>query len=371
MASRGRISLVEEGQRIVLPIERINLKAVVLTKYGRLEWREIAKPDVGPGEVLLRVRYAGICGTDMHIFCGEMDGRTHLPMVPGHEFAGEIVELGQDVTGFQIGDRAVVDPIYWCGVCPACLRGHYPGCTSLKLKGIDTDGGFAEFAVVNDFMLFPVPETISDAHAALIEVLAIGFHALKRANLNAADSVLIWGAGRIGQCILQAVKTRTNAPVFIVDVLDSRLEIAKKSNPEIVTINSKREDPLQVIRETNRFGVDVAFEAVGHAVEVRGRPHPLRGCIQAIRGGGTVCALGLGDEPAPLLMKELIWKEGTIVASRVTHGEFEEAIQNLAKGKLNPDLLISAEYPASQAQQAFEDLVQHPEKHLKVLLNFS
>lgn len=348
------------------------MKAVTLSKYGQLELLEQPRPFADSHEVLLRVSYAGICGTDMHIFAGEMHGRTRLPLIPGHEFAGTIVEIGAEVDKYNVGDRVAVDPIYWCGSCPACLLGHFPGCSSLKLKGIDANGGFAEYVVVDDFMLYPIPDAISDRNAALIEVYAIGFHAMKRSKLKDSDSVLIWGAGRIGQSILQTVMTRPGtAPVFLVDVLDTRLKIAKDAYPDIVTLNPLNEDPLERMRETCQYGVDVSFEAVGHAREIEGSPNPLRGCVQAIRGGGTVCALGLADETTPLLMKELIWKEAQIIASRVTHGEFDKAIEQLAAGNLKPELLISAEYPAGEAQRAFEELQVNPEKYLKVLLRMN
>jgi threonine dehydrogenase-like Zn-dependent dehydrogenase len=118
-------------------------------------------------------------------------------------------------------------------------------------------------------------------------------------------------------------------------------------------------------------GVDIAFEAVGHAVEIPGRHHPLRECIGGIRGAGTVCTLGLGNDPIPILPKELIWKEGRLLTSRVSHGEFQDTIDHMAAGQLNPDAMISAQISASRAQEAFESLENEPEKHLKILLRVS
>jgi len=128
-------------------------------------------------------------------------------------------------------------------------------------------------------------------------------------------------------------------------------------------------NPVAVIRETTKGeGVDVAFEAVGHASELKDRSHPVRACIQAIRGAGIVCVLGLADDPAPIVMKELIWKEAKIISSRVSHGEFAEAIEQLANGALSPDILITAVEPLSNIQAVFEQLDQQPEDHLKILL---
>ncbi len=118
------------------------MKAAVLTEYGKITWMETEMPEIKETEVLVKVSYAGICGTDQHIFSGEFHPRTHVPFIPGHEFAGTIVETGQAVHNYKAGDRVTVDPIIWCGKCPACLIGHYPACTSLKLIGVDMNGGF-------------------------------------------------------------------------------------------------------------------------------------------------------------------------------------------------------------------------------------
>ncbi len=345
------------------------MHAAVLTRYGMIEWKERPVPAIGPMDVLIRVSYGGICGTDQHIYRGEFKGRSPVPMIQGHEFAGTIAGIGKNVKDYAIGDRVAVDPIFWCGRCAACQTGQFPACSSLKLVGVDVEGGFAEYAAVKEFMLYKIPESISDRHAALVEILSIGFHAIRRAGLKQSDTAAIWGTGRVGQVILRACRTVTPNALFVVDVLPGRLEKAKKAYPDIVAVDASKEDPVEAIRvATQGRGVDVAFEAVGHAAAVPGRFEPVRACIKAIRGGGTVAVLGMADDPTELVMKELILKEAKIVASRVTHGEFKTAIENLAKGGLHPDELVSAEMPASQAQDAFQMLEREPEKHLKVLL---
>ncbi len=349
------------------------MKAAVLTEYRKFEWKEdVPVPKMEDNEVLVRVEYAGICGSDMHIFNGDFEPRTTVPMIPGHEFAGIVHDAGKNVQKFSKGERVVVDPIIWCGECAACQIGHYPACTSLKLLGVDMNGGFGEYINVKEHMLFKVSESVSARDAALVEIYSIGFHACNRANVQDGDTVAIWGTGRVGQSILQAVKTKTKNTVFCVDIVTSRLENAKKAYPDIVTINLMEENPFQIIKDkTDGRGTDIAFEAVGHAMDVPNCPNPIRGCVQSIRGAGTVCVLGLGDDPSPVLFKELIWKEAKIVASRVSHGEFEEAVRHLEKGDLNPDSLISKEMDGKEAQAAFEMVEASPEKYLKVLLKIS
>lgn len=347
------------------------MNAAVLTAYRKVEWKSVDIPVISGNEVLIKVSYACICGSDQHVFLGEFHPRTHLPLIQGHEFAGIVVETGPEVKNHKPGDRVAVDPIIWCGHCPACLRHHYPACTTLKLVGIDLDGGFSEYMKVPETMLYKVTDKISDEHAALVEVLSIGFHACNRAKVKAGDRVVIWGAGKVGQSILQALRTKTQNTVIMVDILDERLAIAKNAYSDIQIINAVKENAVEKIKDiTGGEGVDIAFEAVGHTKELPGVPNPVRGCIQAIRGGGTVCVLGLSSEPSPIVMKELIWKEGIIMTSRVSHGEFAETIDNLNRGTLKPGSLVTDIIHPSETQKAFEMLENEPHKHLKILLKF-
>jgi threonine dehydrogenase-like Zn-dependent dehydrogenase len=348
------------------------MKAAVLTRYKNVEWKEVDIPSISGNEVLVKVGYACICGSDQHVWLGEFHPRNPLPLIQGHEFAGTIVETGPEVKDFRTGDRVAVDPIMWCGKCPACLRHHYPACTSLKLVGIDLDGGFSEYMKVPETMLYRVTDNISDKHAALVEVLSIGFHACKRAKVSEGARIVIWGAGKVGQSILQAARTKTKNTLIMVDILDERLVIAKNAYPDIEIINAAKINAVERIKEiTGGEGVDIAFEAVGHYKDIPGGVNPVRGCIQAIRGAGLVCVLGLSSEPSPIVMKELIFKEGIIMTSRVSHGEFAETIDNMNRGLLKPDAIVTDILHPSMTQKGFEMLEDEPRKHLKIMLKFA
>jgi len=348
------------------------MKAAVLTEYNQVEWKDVEKSVCKAGEVLIQVTYASICGSDQHIYKGDFHPRTRIPMIMGHEFTGIIVEVGEGVTGFNTGEKVAPDPIIWCGECPACMRGHYPACTSLKLIGIDSDGGFTQYISLPPSMLYKVPESVPDEHAALVELLSIGFHAKNKAGVKKNDVVAIWGSGKVGLAILGAVRTVTDGTVYMIDILDKRLSVGSEHYEHVIPINASNEDPVERInKETMGKGVDIAFEAVGHAQEIENVVNPVRGCVQIIKGAGTVCVLGLGNEPSSVLLRELIWKEGRIVSSRVSHGEFAETIEHLTKGTLKPEALISGTLPASQAQKGFELLENNPEDNLKILLDFS
>jgi threonine dehydrogenase-like Zn-dependent dehydrogenase len=347
------------------------MKASVLTQYGQLEWKEMDKPGCPADQVLVKVSFGCICGSDEHIFKGEFQPRTKVPMIMGHEFGGTIEEVGADVKGFEVGEKVAPDPIIWCGECPACLIGHYPACTSLKIIGVDLNGGFTQYITLPPSMLYKVPPQIPDEHVALVEVLGIGCHAKNRAGVKQDDTIVIWGSGKVGLCVLQAVRTVTDNTIYMVDILPERLALAEKHYDNVITIDGNKEDPVKVIMEkTNGKGVDVAFEVVGHPHKVPGLVDPVRGCIQSIRGAGTVCVLGLGADTSPVLFKELIWKEAKIVASRVSHGEFAEVIDHLVHNRLKPDMLITRTLNGADAQSGFDMLASNPAENVKILLDF-
>jgi len=219
-------------------------------------------------------------------------------------------------------------------------------------------------------MLFKAPEQVPEEHLALTEIYGIGFHACNRAGVIPGDSLAIWGAGRVGQVILQAARTITDAPIYMVDLLDKRLRIATDAYDDVIPLNAL-EDPVEAIKEhTGGNGTDIAFEAVGHPHAPERTLNPVRGAIQSIRGGGRVCVLGLTDDPAPVVFKELIWKEASIVASRVSHGEYPTIIDQFGKGALKPEVLITSIVPGEQVQEAFEKIEKDPENYLKILLQF-
>ncbi len=346
------------------------MKAAILEKYKEFRIGEKPDPEMKESEVLVRVKFASICGSDQHLYKGDFHPRTKLPFTPGHEFAGIVDSVGGQVNGFLPGEHVAVDPIIWCGECDACKNEHYPACEKLRLLGIDQDGGFAQYISVPPGMLYKVPSSVPHEHAALVEVYGIGFHACNRAKVKTGDSIAIFGGGKVGQCVMQAARTKTKEKLFVVDIINGRLDIIRNSYPDVRVINARDEDPVEVIkRETDGHGVDVAFEVVGHGVDIPGRVNPVRGCVQSIRGGGIVCVLGLGDEPIPIVYKELIWKEAQIIASRVSHGEFAEAISHLNQGNLNPDAIITSVLPVDNIQEAFHMLEKQPEKYLKILLD--
>jgi threonine dehydrogenase-like Zn-dependent dehydrogenase len=348
------------------------MKAIRLKAYNELVVEDIPDPSIKNDQVLIKVNYASICGSDQHIVKGDFHPRTKLPMTPGHEFSGTIVETGSQVHDYKPGEKVAIDPMIWCGKCPACQRNHFPACTSLKLLGVDMDGGFAEFVAADANKLYRLSADIPDQYAALIELYSIGFHACHRAGVKKGDTVAIWGAGKVGQVILQAARTITENTIYMVDILEERLKVSHQNYQDVVIINAEKENPVDVIQDrTNGNGVDVAIEAVGHSKTIDQQPNPVQSSILTIRGAGTVCVLGLSGEESPILTRDLIWREAKIVASRVNQGEFKDVIDHLSAGNLKPDILISKEINPSQTMEAFQLLENEPENYMKILLKMS
>ena len=230
------------------------MRAALISDYGRIAPVDVPVPEISDNQVLVKVNFASICGSDQHIIKGEFHPRTQLPLIPGHEFAGTVAETGNRVSGLIAGDKVTVDPIIWCGQCAACRAGHFPACTSLKLIGIDMNGGFAEYVVADADKIYRIPDHIPHEHAALAEILSIGFHASSRAEVGPDDDIAIWGAGKVGHSILQAVKTITRGKVFIVDILQNRLDLVKSGYPDVILINAGNKIPRKLSGSIPREG---------------------------------------------------------------------------------------------------------------------
>ena len=236
----------------------------------------MSDPVIGPDEVLLRSHAAGICGTDLHIYRGEFEGRVQYPVVQGHELGGVIVETGKNVPGFEAGSRVVVDPIISCHQCPACLTGHINACQTLKLLGIDLDGGYGQLVSVPADRLFSLPENIPMTHAPMVEMYALGHHILQRGQIQPGETVVILGAGKLGLSVLDVLCHNANPGItFISDLQPFRLETAKKIGADY-PINITKVDPVEQVLElpTGR-GADCVIEAVGHYHLADGQESPI------------------------------------------------------------------------------------------------
>jgi 2-desacetyl-2-hydroxyethyl bacteriochlorophyllide A dehydrogenase len=345
------------------------MKAGILYKSKDIRVGEVPIPQIGPNEVLIESKAAGICGTDLHIYLGEFEGRVIYPAIQGHEFGGLIVEVGSEVRDYKVGDRVVVDPVISCHSCPACRTGHINACRTLKLLGVDLHGGYGQYVAAPASHLYPLPDSIPMTHTPMVEMYALGHHILQRGQVQPGETVALLGAGKLGLSILDVLCHSASPSVTIVsDLQPFRLETARKLGAG-VALNINEVDPVdRVLELTDGVGVDCVIEAVGHYHLPPGQEAPLAQAVKMIRSGGRVITCGLGEQLSAVHFKTLVLKEAQIIASRVTRGEFPRAIQMLSRGLLHPDLLITDVRPLDDITAAFAQVESEDPETIKLVL---
>lgn len=346
------------------------MKAGILFNDKDIRVDDAPDPTIRPDEVLIQSQYAGICGTDLHIYRGEFKNRVQYPAIQGHEFGGEIVEVGAGVQGFAVGDRVAVDPILSCYACPACLTGHINACQSLKLIGIDLDGGYGQYVAAPASHVFKLPDSLPMAHAPMVEMYGLGHHILQRGHVQPGETVVLLGAGKLGLSILDVLCHSSSPGLTIAaDLQPFRLETACKLGADY-TLNCTVVDPVEAVMElTDGMGADCVIEAIGHYHTVEGQAAPLAQAVHMVRNGGRIITAGLGEQLSAVHFKTLVIKEAEIIASRVTLGEFPRAIRMMAKGLLHPDLLITHQMPMHEVTRAFEIVDQDQPDTIKIVLD--
>ena len=346
------------------------MKAGILYQDRDIRVGQAPDPTIKPDEVLVKTDFAGICGTDLHIYRGEFHGRVRYPAIQGHEFGGTIEELGEGVRGFSIGDRVVVDPILSCHNCPACLTGHLNACQTLKLLGVDLDGGFGQYVAVPANRLFRLPESVPPQFAPMVEMYGLGHHILQRGQVQIGETVAILGAGKLGLSVLDVLCHSAAAHrTLVTDLQPFRLGIARKLGADHA-IDIRQQDPVAATMElTQGLGVDCVIECVGHYHLVEGQEPPLAQAARMIRNGGRIVTAGLGEQLSPVHFKTLVLKEASIFASRVTRGEFPRALQLMSRGLLHPELLITEQLPMRDISIAFGKVDGEDPGTIKIVLD--
>ena len=338
------------------------MKAAVLHDIRDIRVEEVKKPEIAEDEVLIEVKTAGICGTDLHFYKGEW--KVDMPIIPGHEFSGVIAEVGENVDGFKIGEHVVAEPNITCGSCYFCLmseRNFF--CENLEAVGVTANGAFAEYLKIKGRNLYRIPENLSFEEAALIEPLACCIRGLDNVGIKAGESVLIVGAGPIGLLLMQLVRNCGASMIIQTDLEDYRLEKALELGADHV-INVRKEDPIKVIKElTGGYGVDVAIEAVGS-------PKAITQAVEAVRKGGRVNIFGVSPQDAVWQVKpfDLYSKELTITTSYRSPYTFQRAVKMASSGRLKLKPLISHIFPLEKIAEAFEILDKKLDNVMKVIL---
>ena len=331
-------------------------RCLYLDKHHNLtiENKEIPKP--GPGQVLVRIAANGICGSDVHFF---QDGRlgnfvVTTPYIPGHESSGTIVALGENATRYREGQRVVIEPGIPCGNCVDCKLGRYNLCPDVVfLSAPPINGTFCDYLCISEHFVFPIPDSLSFEHAALVEPLAVAIHAINRTRLRPGETGVIVGAGPIGLLTLQAFKAAGGGRAICIDLLETRLEMAKKLGADEVIIPGKT--PVSDIG-------DIVFETAGSDAATAG-------LFQLAKRGGRVVQVGWPTSTkVELDVAALMEKELDYVGVNRYANAFEAAVTWLSDGRINTDGIITQRYPFDQAPEAFKWALEHPHETIKVIV---
>jgi len=319
------------------------VKAAVLRAPRDLKVEATKPPQPGPGEVLVRVDLAGLCGTDYSIWSG--DRAVSYPRVMGHEFVGRIEAIGPGVQRVRTGERVVVEPNYSCGRCPLCREGNRNLCFQRTTVGIDVDGAFAELARVPERCCWAVPGLVADDDALLAEPLAVVTRAVKRSAAHAGETAAVVGAGTLGLLALQVL---TACGVRVLVVSRSARRFAMAAELGAADTHTVAADPLDIVaqRFSGREGVDLVIETAGSATAVQ---HAL----SLVRPGGRVVLTGLPHEPTPIAFFSVVRREVTITGSMIYQDEFGEAVRLLESGAVRGRPLVSHRFGLDAIGAAF------------------
>ena len=335
------------------------MKAIVISKPGEIEIREIPMPEVKEGEALLKVKYVGICGADVASFTGNQPFTTY-PRIPGHEFSAEIVSIPENSKGLKAGDIVTCNPYFNCGGCYSCKRGFVNCCTDNQTMGVQRDGAFCEYIAMPIERIYD-GKGLSAKELALIEPFSISRHAVSRAEIKETDNVLVIGAGPIGLFALIAAKQKCKR-IAVADILDNRLLLATKYGADAV-INTKNQSLEDFTREfTDSNGFDVCIEAVG-------APETFLACIDNAAFAGNIILIGNGKKETSFVHSVILKKELNIHGSRnALKADFINNIDILSEGKADIMKMVSGVYDMENAVDAFKALASNDGTLAKLLI---
>jgi 2-desacetyl-2-hydroxyethyl bacteriochlorophyllide A dehydrogenase len=330
------------------------MQAAVLIAPGRFDLREVPVPGIGPDDALIRVTRTGICGTDVHIFNGHY-AADRLPLIPGHEFCGTVERTGGAVRHLTAGQAVVVDINIGCGTCFWCRRNEVLNCPDMAQLGITRDGAFAEYVAVPARLVIPAPTDMAPELMALVEPVACVVRAARKARVSFGQSVVVLGAGPIGNLHVQMMRLCGAAPVIVADISPDRCRMALQAGADAAV-----PDPAllrdTVMAMTGGRGADLVIESVGSA-------RLYEQAFALIRKGGHVAFFGITgpDVTLPLDILQTVLRENSLKGSVAGMGEdMHDALTLLAHGRFRTDAFTGAAFPLDRIQEAFDTLAARP-----------
>ncbi|MCC6456435.1 MAG: zinc-binding dehydrogenase [Caldilineaceae bacterium] len=326
-----------------------------LVKYGRrdgeVEVREIAEPDVAPGRVLLEVKAAGVCGSDLHMWRENHSWAIKLPLVLGHEFCGIVAAVGEGVNGFAVGDRVACETAAEvCGRCVYCLSGNYNLCPNRLGYGALADGAFTRYVNARPQILHHIPDNVPFEHAALTEPICVAYNALvEKTTMRPGDLVVIQGPGPIGIMALQIVRLRGAGTIVVLgtDVDKQRLEVAAELGAHH-TVNIQHENAAALVRSLgDGFGADLVVDCTGVS-------RALQQSMDLVRPNGRITKIGWGPQPLDFSLDPIVGKAVTLQGSfSHTYPTWERVLGLLSTGQVNLEPVIGGVYPLDEWETAF------------------
>jgi len=335
------------------------MKAAVFYGKGDIRVENVKDPVLEPDGIIIQIKACGICGSDLH---PQVSWDRENGMILGHEFSGDVFEVGANVTGIHKGDRVTALGYKTCGECSWCRRDLPQRCTARKFVGYAFPGGFAEYVSIPVAILkttvFPLPDTISYEEGAAVEPLSIAIHAARRAEPTSKETVVVLGAGMIGQCALQVFKALGAAKVIVSELGRKRLEVAAATGADIIIDAGKYDTRERVLEVTAGDGPDTV-------VECAGSPITFQEAVDMVRGGGKIMLVGVYSKPISWNPFDLIRKNVRMIGC--LGGSFPRAIDLISSGTVNAKALVTHTFPLDRAKEAFETQLKADEA-VKVLI---
>lgn len=341
------------------------MKALMLEQYNQFEYVDAPMPEYGPKDVLIEVRACGICGSDIHGMDGS-SGRRVPPLIMGHEAAGVVKEIGNEVTDVQIGDRVTFDSMISCGSCYFCRAGTPNLCDDRRVLGVSPGdyrqhGAFAEYVVVPQHIIFPLPDALSFEHASMTEPVSIALHAVNITPLPLGADVVVVGAGMIGNLVIQALRKAGCSQIIAVDLDKGKLELAQEVGATAGLAAGEVNVAEEVYKMTSGRGADATFEAVGIAPTVQT-------AVDSVRKGGSVTLVGNLAAEIAFPLQSIVTREISLYGSCGINGEYPAALKMIEDGSINVDALISKVAPLSEGADWFNRLYKQEPGLMKVVL---
>lgn len=350
------------------------MKAARWYKAKDIRVDNIDEPIVKDNEVKIKVKWCGICGSDLHEYAAgpifiPADNPHPItnevaPVVMGHEYSGEIVEVGKNVTNFKIGDRVVTEPIISCGECNSCKEGNYNTCEKLGFQGLNGfGGGFAEYATFRSDFVHKIPDNLSFDKAALIEPLAVAYHSLVKGNFKPGQIAIVAGAGTIGLATVKCLKALGASQIFVIQRKSIRQEYARKENVTAVLDPNEDDVVAEIRRLTNGKMADVAFETTG-------AEQCFKLLLDCIHSQGTQVITSIWEKPVTYNLNSLVLTEKNVIGTICYCNEFPEVIKLVSEGKIVTDGLITKKIHLDDVvKEGFETLTgPEKKKQVKILV---